>query len=167
MPGSTSQNDWVFRVLSVQAPLPDDEEFESDMKENGLDVADIWQAASHAFRVATDQVDGQISALQAELRQSEDDELVEIAEFGLNGITGNTRVPLLASLMDAKTGSRQDLITAGPKIEGAAQAFLNQLASEPRVAACDENPYGVPMSIYATYSDAVQQLLTALRIARR
>lgn len=167
MPGNAQQNDWAFRVLGVQVPLPEDEDFESEMTENGLDVADIWQAARAAFQSATDDVDGQISALQAELRQSEDDELLEIAEFGLNGITGNTRVPLLASLMEARNGTKQELITAGPKIERAAQAFLNQLASDPRVAACDDNPYGVAVSIHETYSGAIQELLTTLRIARR
>lgn len=167
MTAETNQNEWVFRVLGVQSPQQEDEEFEAELEEVGLDLSDIWEAARSSFESATESVNGQISALQSALRASEDDELVEIAEFGLNGITGNTRVPLQAALMEAGSGSKENLIAAAPKIEKAAQAFINQLATDPRVAACDDNPYGVPMSIYDTYNGAIQEVLTAVRLAQR
>lgn len=170
MPASLEKNAWVTRVLGVQVASESEtaeEEFGADLDELGLDVSDIWKAARSAFDAATESVDAQIKLLQQELSSSDDYELEEIAEFGLNGLTGNTRVPLLAALQEAGDGSKELLQSAGPKIEKAAQAFIGQLSSDPRVAACDENPFGVDLAIAATYQGAIEQLLDAVRAAQR
>jgi hypothetical protein len=168
MPGSSEQNAWVSRVLGLSAggeSETDEEEFGEDFEELGLDVSDVWRAARRAFDVATESVDAQIKALQSELRESEDYQLEEIAEYGLNGLTNNTRVPLIAALLESGDGSKKQLQTAGPKIEKAAQTFITQLNSDPRVAACDQNPFGIELAIAVTYQDAVDQLLNAVRAA--
>ncbi|MBV9251790.1 MAG: hypothetical protein JO227_21425 [Acetobacteraceae bacterium] len=40
-----------------------------------------------------------------------------------------------------------------------------QLASDPRIAACDENPLGVTVSIRDTYADALDTLEDVARAA--
>ncbi|MGC8477917.1 MAG: hypothetical protein ACP5NP_16320 [Acetobacteraceae bacterium] len=178
MAGNSAQDEWVLRVLQVAVGTgggtseqgsaeTEEEEFGADLKELGLDVSDIWKAARSAFQEATESVDAQISLLQKELRESDEADLQEIAEFGLNGLTANTRVPLLAALAQAGDGSATSLKKAAPRIEQAATAFIKQLSTDPRVAACDENPFGVPMAIVPTYQDAIDQLLNAVQLAQR
>lgn len=174
MPANDDQIQWVFRILGIEIGAQGEteaeeteEEFGADLDELGLDVSDIWHAARNAFEAAAASVDAQISALQRELRNSEDYELEEIAEFGLNSLTNNTRVPLQAALIEAGDGSKAKLRSAGPKIEKAAQAFLSQISGDPRVAACDDNPFGVDIAIVDTYQGAVEQLLDAVKAAQR
>jgi hypothetical protein len=174
MPANAKQHEWISRVLGIKVGTESksvteaaEEEFGADLGDLGLDVSDLWHAARKAFDAATASVDAQISALQHELRISEDYELEEVAEFGLNGLTGNTRVPLLASLLEAGDGSKANLQSAAPKIAKAAQAFMSQLSSDARVAACDKNPFGIDVAIVATYQSAVVQLLDTVRAAGR
>ena len=174
MPASAKQHEWVSRVLGIKVGAASksetnaaEEEFGADLGDLGLDVSDLWYAARKAFDSATASVDAQISALQHELRSSGDYELEEVAEFGLNGLTNNTRVPLLASLLEAGDGSKENLQSAAPKIAKAAQAFMSQLSGDLRVAACDQNPFGIDVAIVATYQGAVVQLLDTVRAARR
>lgn len=179
MAGNAAQDEWVLRVLQVAigtgSGAPErsskeregEQEFGSDMEELGLSLDDIWKAARDAFQEAAESVDAQITLLQRELRGSDETDLQEIAEFGLNGLTANTRVPLLTALTAAGRGNVMLLKKAAPKIEQAATAFINQLSTDPRVAACDENPFGVPVTIIATYQDAVDQLLNAVKLAQR
>jgi hypothetical protein len=175
MAANTAQDEWVLRVLQVSVgtgqdaseSAEDEEEFDNDLAELGLDATDIWKAARDAFQGAVAEVDAQISALQAELRSSDDADFQEIAEFGLNGLTRNTRVPMQVALREAGSGSLAELKKAAPKIEQAASAFIGQLSGNPQVAACDDNPFGVPVAILDTYQDAVDQLLTAVKAALR
>jgi hypothetical protein len=172
VPANAKQREWIARVLGVEIDVgpttePAQEEFRADLDDLGLAVGDLWQAARKALDAATTSVSGQISALQHELRASEDYQLEEIAEFGLNGLTNNTRVPLLAALLEAGDGSKAKLRLTAPKIEKAAQAFMSQLSSDPRVAACDQNPFGVDVAIVATYQGALEQLLYTVRAAQR
>jgi hypothetical protein len=174
MPASAKQHEWVSRVLGIKVGAVSksetgaaEEEFGADLGDLGLDVSDLWHAARKAFDAATASVDAQISALQHELRISEDYELEAVAEFGLNGLTRNTRVPLLASLLEVGDGSKANLQSAAPKIAKAAQAFMSQLSSDARIAACDQNPFGIDVAIVATYQGAIVQLLDTVRAARR
>ncbi len=173
MPANATQREWIARVLGIKldvAPTTEtaaEGEFNTDLDDLGLEVGDLWQAARKAFDAATTSVSAQVSALQHELRASDDYQLEAIAEFGLNGLTNNTRVPLLAALLEAGDGSKANLQVIAPKIEKAAQAFMSQLGSDPRVGACDKNPFGVDVAIVATYQGAVEQLIYTVRAARR
>ena len=179
MAGNAKQDEWVLRVLQVSVgtrgavseqaseEAESEQGFDNDLDALGLDVTDIWKAARESFQQAAEAVDTQISSLQAELRQSEETDLQEIAEFGLNGLTANTRVPLQTALTEAGRDNITLLKKAAPKIAQAATAFINQLSGDPRVAACDDNPFGVPVTILATYQDAIDELLTAVKAAQR
>ena len=65
----------------------------------------VSATARNAWQDAMDAVDSQIAALQQVLRGSGDEDLEEIAEYGLNAVTGNHKVPLMAALMDIGTGT--------------------------------------------------------------
>lgn len=158
MAATAEQDDWIYRVLGVDAvdgPAP-------SLAELGLDVSDVWSSAREAFNRASDEVDGQVTALQAALREDADPELDDIAELGLNAMTGSTRVPLQAALMDAGSGDAARLQKASPKLRSAIRAFRSALKSDPRIAACDDNPFGVDVSIRDTYESALDQLEYAI-----
>jgi len=147
-----AKNEWIARVLNFAAPVSPTASGEP-----------AWTGAIAAWRSASDTVDAQIAALQSVLKSSGDDELVEIAEYGLNAVTGGFKVPLLAVLHDIATAGG----TANPALLSRARdlaaSFRAHLEKEPRVRGCDENPFGVHMSIRQTLSGPLAQLEAALR----
>ncbi|HLY55489.1 MAG TPA: hypothetical protein VKS60_08035 [Stellaceae bacterium] len=161
---------WVERVLGVKSggeseePELDVEGETAELKAMGLEVSDIWLSAVEAFEAATEEANGQISQLQAALRETDDIDLHDIADSGLNALTENTRVPLMAAIRDAGAGGPVQLKKAAPKILQTVEAFRAQLAS-PQVQACDNNPFGVQVSFGATFSDALDQLAHAAKLA--
>ncbi len=159
------KTEWLQRVLGVSV-MQDAPAEEEDMGPEalGLDVSDMWQAATDAFRSATATVDSQITGLQSALRQETDPELDQIAELGLNALTRNTRVPLMAALMEAGDGSGERLKAAAPKLRKAIDSFRSVLSSDPKIAACDDNPFEVEVTIVETYSEALDQLDDALAL---
>jgi hypothetical protein len=134
---NAEQKTWVTRVLGY-----------------GFAGAASIAEASSAWRAAVETVDAQIAALQAALRQTDDDELHEIAEFGLNAVTGNHKVRLMAALIGAERGNEADRA----KLAGIIGPFRAHLDSDDRVEACDENPFGVAMSVRATLIPALDAL---------
>ncbi len=126
-----------------------------------------WQAARDAWQAASEVVDGQIAGLQAVLRRTGDDRLEEIAEFGLNGITGNHRAKLMAMLLELGNGDAATLQKIGPKALGLIDAFRSHLESSEAVEVCDGNPFGAPVAIRATLVPALVQMTAALQAATR
>lgn len=145
MADAEAQRAWIKRVLGVEPNLP------------GGDATDLSGALA-AWRDALAKVDGQISELQKVLRASPDDELHEIAEFGLNAMTGNHKIKLQAALMEAATGSGK--AAAAGRL---AESFAAHIATDKRIAACDANPFGVSLSIRATLGPALGALQKALQ----
>lgn len=144
---TNEQMEWVRRVLGV--------------KIGDAGAAESAEAVGRAlleWRAVSDLVDNQIARLQATLRGSDDEELAAIAEFGLNGVTGNHKVPLLAALMGASAGNAGDRA----KLPGIVLAFRNYLENDEAVEACDENPFGVTVSIRQSLVAALKQVELAI-----
>jgi hypothetical protein len=120
------------------------------------------KAARDAWKAASEAVDGQISALQAVLRKSGDDTLEEIAEFGLNGVTGNYRVPLMTALIELGAGDLAAIQKAGPKALKIINDFRTYLETSEKVEVCDANPFSTPVSIRATLGGALAELAASL-----
>jgi hypothetical protein len=120
-----------------------------------------WAAARAAWQDASDTVDAQMAALQKVLRDSGDEELEEIAEYGLNAVTDGHKVPLMTAIMEIGSGTPETLAKSGAKALAAVQAFKAHIESDERVAACDENP-DVPVTIRATLGPALAGLEAAL-----
>ena len=132
---------------------------------NDHEFRKAWSVAKTAWENAVETVDAQLGKLQQALRSSDDEELQEIAEFGLNGVTGNFRVPLLAVMQDIDD-ARDD--ARGPHARRAAKiaaGFLQHIQNETKVEACDENPFGVQVSIRRTLGGALAQLTDAVKLA--
>ena len=149
MSGSDEQSGWVSRVLGVTVPTGGGTSGPVDLSK-----------AIGAWRDALDEVDSQISGLQKALKASDDDELHEIAEFGLNALTGNHKVRIQAALMEI--GSKQDDPKAKSALTGLIDSFTSHIESDERIAVCDSNPFGVAMSIRNTLTPPLQQLKQAL-----
>ncbi|MGE0385112.1 MAG: hypothetical protein AB7Q97_10310 [Gammaproteobacteria bacterium] len=124
----------------------------------GDDAARAWSDAAAAWQSAADEVDRQIGALQAALRRSDDEELKEIAEFGLNAVTGNFKVPLLTAIRELNGAGPQQRAKAAEGVQRAAKDFANHIASDPAIDACDRNPFGVAVTIRTTLGPALEQL---------
>ena len=81
-----------------------------------------------------------------------------IADFGLNAVTGGFKVPLMAALAGAERGAAADIA----KLAELIPRFRAHLESDERVEVCDDNPFGVAMSIRATLVPALDKLASGL-----
>ena len=163
MSGQTDPKaEWVRRVLGITvgaaradaAPKP-------GAPPNG-NTAARWQAARAGWLAAGEAADGQIAELQKVLRASGDDTLAEIAEFGLNGITGNLRVPLAAALIELGAGDPAAMQKAGPKALGIIGDYRKFLDTSEAIEVCDGNPFGAKVALRATLGGALQELAATL-----
>lgn len=121
-----------------------------------------WPAAKAKWQDASDTVDGQISKLQGVLKQSDDKELVEIAEFGLNAVTGNFKVPLMAAIrdIDSRGGAQPD---AARKALDIVRGFREHILTSAEITAVDNNPFGVEVNIQNSLSDAFNVMEKSLQ----
>jgi hypothetical protein len=129
--------------------------------ETGTDDGDIESRlikANTAWLSANADVDSQIAQLQTALRSTNDVELHEIAEFGMNGLTGNNKVRLMAALRDileAAPDKRGKHAKAALKVSN---AFRAHLQSSGTVEACENNPFGVQVAIRRILLPVLDQL---------
>lgn len=124
-----------------------------------------WAAATRTWRDASDTIDGQLNQLASALKASNDTELKDIAEFGLNAVTGNFKVPLMAVMRDLDGATGEARGKAITKARTIVEGFADHISDEERVLACDENPFGVPVTIRKTLGGALAQMLTVLQTA--
>src|SRR5262249_25563831 len=112
-----------------------------------------------------DEVNGQLNKLRTELLKEEDNELRRIAEFGLNAITNDLRVPLQAAMMDVDRAPADGKSKFIAQAEDLVDEFRDHLDSDGQVQACDSNPFGVPVSLRTTLGTALGQMKQALSAA--
>ena len=120
------------------------------------------EVALQTWRTASETVDSQLSRLQEVLLATDDEELVEIAEFGLNAVTGDFKVPLMTALMNLDRAAEKDKAKLATAVLTAAAEFKTHIARSEQVAVCDDNPFGVQVSIAATLGPALDQFEKAL-----
>lgn len=131
----------------------------------GPTAATPWKAACQKWELANHTVDQQIAALQTELKKSDMPALREIAEFGMNGLTGDNKVKVMASLIELGEGSAAAMRKSGPKALGAIGAFRAYLDADERVEVCDDNPFGIPVTIRKSLTGALAELQAAIEAA--
>ena len=149
-----AKNGWVLRVLGIEVASGD---------AAARPVANGFAGARTGYTEAMEAINGQITALQNALRSSRDNDLVAIAEFGLNGVTGNHSVRLTAALMDI--GAGPPTAKTAQKAIGIIAPFREHIASDERITVCDENPFGVAVAIRSTLEPALAALQTSLEDA--
>ncbi|MCG7627755.1 hypothetical protein MHM88_08060 [Epibacterium sp. MM17-32] len=118
---------------------------------------DIWIAAK-------DTVDGQIGQLQSALRGIRHPAFDRIADLGLAGLSGGTmNTTLMAALYDyrdAPASRQEDSRTALRAAVGTYRAFLH---SDPVVAHCENNPFGVRLTLIETLGGALGRIESELK----
>jgi hypothetical protein len=153
-----AQYEWVQRVLGVRLrgiPQRNTGEFERQ-----------WKQSYAALLEAVEAVDKQMEALGAACRRTKDPWLVRIADMGLPAVTGNHKTPLMAACMEVNSAPRDKLSGAAAKARQAIAAFAQHIATDAQVRGCDTNPFGVSVSIRATFGPPLKSLNDALRIAK-
>ena len=138
---------------------------ETGGRQEADDFPQLWKAAEETWKDAVETVDGQIATLQNAMRATGMEELKEVAEFGLNGVTGNFRVPLTAAFRNVASAKGDARKKEVAKAHIIVTGFKKHLAGSELVLVCDENPLGVTLSIRKTLGGALDQLETALEKA--
>ncbi len=129
---------------------------------NALARQAAYRKARADWNDAIEAVDAQIERLAQALRATGVPVLQEISNAGLNGVTGNHKVPLMAALMEIGPGSPETLAKSGAKALAAVRAFRSHIESDKRIAACDDNPLDIPVAVRATLGPALAELDQAL-----
>jgi hypothetical protein len=119
------------------------------------------------FDAAERIVDGQLGRLRAILRRSDDPEPRGIGEFGVDGLTGEAG----AKLRTAISQLRACLPVADARLAAMtcrlAEEVAAHLSNSEKVRECDDNPFGVRVSIARTLGGAARQLHEVLREVER
>lgn len=153
-----AQREWVGRVLGVQVGSG------ATMSSAG-DFKSRWQQSFTVWRDAIETVDNQMAALGTACRKTNDPWLVRIAELGLPALTKNHKTPLMAACLEVTGAPPEKLSGAAANARSAVAKFAQHIATDPQVAGCDGNPFGVAVSIRATLGPALKSLDDALRQA--
>ena len=152
--GSDAKAAWVRRVLGV------------DPSGGGLPPGSTfgarWQAAWRAWEEATGEVSRQIGILADTLRASGDQTLRDIAEYGLNGVTGNHLVRLRAAGIEIGRAAGTPPGALLDSTEALVEDFADHLRKDRRVALTEANPFHVPVPIQARLVPALDALASTL-----
>ena len=106
-----------------------------------------WDAAVESWEDAVAAVSEQMEDLKSALADSEDEDLAAIAEFGLGAVTQEHLVPLRAAILELGATPPDRLKVVGKRVQNQLAAFRQHIESSRAVAACDENPFGVTVTI--------------------
>lgn len=110
------------------------------------------------WRDAKEDCDTGISALQSVLRRHDDPDLTRIADLGLHGLTDGLQSRLMAALMDFRNASGEGRPIAGAKLATAAAELRDRIQADPVIALCEDNPFGIAVSIRAPLSAALTEV---------
>jgi hypothetical protein len=158
----SSDSEQVESEADDTVSLNADEEYLATQVERDSPFFSLWPEAKRVWRDAMEDVDAQMARLQQKLLDSEDDDVMEIGEFGLNAVTSNHKVPIMAGMLEVDQAGELLAFGTVMKLVQKIIKFRQFLQQDIRVAACDENPFGVPVSIRGTLIPALEQLELSL-----
>jgi hypothetical protein len=141
MADAASRQEWIKRVLGVDLPAA------GSAAGPRAKLMPVWTDAKEA-------VDSGIDKLQQALRAADDDDLRQIAEFGLFGATQGQTVRLMAALREADSGRDGAL----PKVRDAVQDYRDFLDAAPIVDLIEDNPFGVSVPLRKMLGAALAEL---------
>jgi hypothetical protein len=126
-----------------------------------------WKPIREEWQTASETVDQQIGDLQETLLKSDDKQLQLIAKFGLNALTGDFKVPMMAAMHELLGATPANLKMLAAKLQATAAAFQSHLASESKkVKVCDANPFGVKVTIGNLLIPALAEVQATLATVR-
>jgi uncharacterized protein involved in exopolysaccharide biosynthesis len=159
------RREWIRRVLGIDLTSGDQPRIApaaaGDSQLADAKIAEALAAIRQIWQDASDKVDAQITALQATLRGTEDDELHEIAEYGLNALTEGKKTRVLVAIHTMGDGA--NLQQSGTKALSAFTQFREHIETDERVRAFDENPFGVAVALRQTLTPALAQMEARLQ----
>ncbi len=123
---------------------------------------ELWPLVKATWQSATQTIDDQIVVLQAALRETDDEDLHDIAEFGLGGVTGNFRVPFVVTMRELDACNATNVKPLIQRLLSIGENFTKYLASAEVVAVCDDNEFGVTMTIKDTLTGAIDEMKRVL-----
>jgi hypothetical protein len=121
--------------------------------------------ARDAMAQALGRSDAQIRKLQALLAVHPDADLRSIAgspEFGINALTGNYRVKVIAAIADLEAAVPEKLPALLNKARTLVAGFQDHVRKSGRLEACDENPLGVAVNVRQQLLPALSQLARSI-----
>lgn len=131
--------------------------------EKAAEFREPWRSAVEVWREAVAEVREQMNELQNLLVGVEnDDELAQIGEFGLNAVTQSHLVPIRAALMEIDASGADRLKTSAKKLQNLLGEFRKHLETSPKVQACEDNPFGVTVTIRQTLEPGFEALENGL-----
>jgi hypothetical protein len=151
-----SQRTWVQTVLGVGAAKT----FDALTADLGAARAGLFDARDK-LADALAKADAQVRKLQAVLAVYPDEQLKEIAgspDIGINALTGNYRVRVLAALRDIETATPDKLPAALKKASILVSGFTSHIGSSDRIDACENNWLKVPVKLRETINPALADL---------
>lgn len=149
--------EWLQRVLGIAAPTTPPQKFDEAAFRKNFGVAIV------AWRTAFESVGEQINVLRKLLLETADPDLHQIAEFGLNGITGTRRVTLEKAMREIAGSKGDAVVTLAGDAARAAADFRNFVSTDPRIAACDACPTNT-VQIGVTLGTALAALEKAMTV---
>jgi hypothetical protein len=124
-------------------------------------------AAIQAWQGAMASIDSQIAQLAAALKKTGDEDLMDIGDKGVNALTGNHKVRLMAILREVASGQPEVQRRTAAKGLPLVAKFRQHIESDERVAVCDANPFNVTVTIRKTLGDSLGQLEKAFQQVTR
>jgi len=158
MSGATSdaQKVWIERVLGVTPAGGEGDGGAAAFRE-------AWAAAWDTWLDAIDTVDAQIDVLGRAMRATGDEGLQNIADNRLPTIFDGVRMPLVAAGMQISRATDAALAGGAADAQKAIAGFVRLLATDKKIAACDESDFGVSVSIRGTLGPALKKLADAVK----
>lgn len=124
-----------------------------------------WPAVSQQWQRASASVGGQLAQLQKLLDSDDDEELEEIADAGLESCIAEFTTSMDRSLAAIERAGDALSDDALRDVRSLIADFQTHIAKDERVIACDENPFGVMVSIRPTLGAALTEMDKALQSA--
>lgn len=110
------------------------------------------------WRDAKESCDIGIGALQTALREFEHPDLERIAELGLNGLTNGLQTQLMIAILNLQQAAGEDRAKAAETLAVRAADLRKTLQSDPIVALCEDNPFGITVAIREPLGAALTEL---------
>jgi len=145
---SQEQTAWIARVLGVSLRPPSTAR---------MPAGELLAQ----FRDAKEAVDSGITKLQAALRDTGDEDLVRVAEYGLYGMTGGQGVALMKALMELRTAPQDKQDAMAKAARQAATAYKAAVVEHALADLIDDNPFGVDVGIQARLGPVLDTIIRA------
>jgi hypothetical protein len=133
------------------------ESAEDEQEEQASRFRQDWAAARKNLRAAIDDLEAQLATFAEALLKSNDPNMEWVAEQGLTQLLGGLRAS--ATTIDKSAAKSPEKIA---KFARPALAELEKRLDSPQVRACDENKFGVKVTIKRTIEAALREMSQTL-----